>query len=152
MSTAFDIDHFLAQPLTARVATSGPTIRPAWYHWEDHAFWFLSGPWAKLAEHINANPALAVTVDTCDIATGLVRQVIARGQAEIHPFDVPRGQRMLSRYLGPDEHQWDKRFRHYLHDDPAGRGTIWIRLKPASLTAKDLSYRTSPSSAGGLAP
>jgi hypothetical protein len=51
-------------------------------------------------------------------------------------------QTTLSRYLGPDENTWDSRFRRYLHDDPAERGTIWIRLKPASLTAKDLSYRT----------
>jgi hypothetical protein len=142
MTTAFDIGVFLTQPLTARVATSGPTIRPAWYLWEDHAFWILSGPWAKLARHISTDPALALTVDICDIDTGLVRQVIARGQAEIRPFDVPRGQRMLSRYLGPDESRWDNRFRRYLHDDPAARGAIWIRLEPASLSAKDLSYRT----------
>ena len=38
--------------------------------------------------------------------------------------------------------QMGRRFRRYLHDDPGERGTIWIRLKPASLTAKDLSYRT----------
>jgi hypothetical protein len=57
-------------------------------------------------------------------------------------FDIPRGQRMLSRYLGPDESTWDSRFRRYLHDDPGERGTIWIWLKPASLTAKDLSYTT----------
>jgi hypothetical protein len=48
---------------------------------------------------------------------------------------------MLSRYLDPDESRWDDRFRRYLHDDPAARGTIWIRLEPASLSAKDLSYR-----------
>ena len=32
------------------------------------------------------------------------------------------------------------RFRRYLHDDPAVTGTAWLRLVPASLTAKDLSY------------
>jgi hypothetical protein len=34
----FDVDAFLAQPLTARVATSGPTVRPTWYLWEEGAF------------------------------------------------------------------------------------------------------------------
>jgi len=48
---------------------------------------------------------------------------------------------MLSRYLGPDETRWDTRFRRYLHDDPAERGTVWLRLSPTSLTATDLSYR-----------
>jgi hypothetical protein len=136
----FDIDAFLAQPLTARVATNGPTVRPTWYLWEEHAFWILSGPWARLLGHVRADPALALTVDVCDIGTGLVRQVIARGRAEVLPFDVPRGIRKLSRYLGPDEARWDQRFRRYLRDDPAERGTVWLRVPPASITATDLSY------------
>jgi hypothetical protein len=44
------------------------------------------------------------------------------------------------RYLGADEPRWDERFRRYLHDDPAGKGTTWLRLHPALLTARDLSY------------
>ncbi|MGH3798500.1 MAG: pyridoxamine 5'-phosphate oxidase family protein [Pseudonocardiaceae bacterium] len=141
MTTAdFDIDAFLDQPLTARVATNGPTVRPTWYLWDDQAFWILTGPWAKLLGWVQTDPALAITVDVCDTATGLVRQVIGRGQAELLPFDIPRGRRKLSRYLGPDETRWDNRFRRYLHDDPTERGTVWLRLHPTALTAKDLSY------------
>lgn len=136
-----DVDAFLARPLTARVATNGPTVRPAWYLWEDGAFWILTGPWARLVDHVRADPALAVVVDECDITTGAVRQVVARGTAEILPFDVPRGRRKLIRYLGPDEDTWDQRFRDYLHTDPASAGTVWLRLRPESLAAKDLSYR-----------
>ncbi|OZV77535.1 phosphate oxidase [Micromonospora echinospora] len=139
MAADFDIDAFLAQPLTARVATNGPTVRPTWYLWEDHAFWIITGPWGKLRDHVQADPALAITVDTCDIATGLVRQVIARGRAELLPFDTPRGRRKLSRYLGPDETVWDTRFQ--LHDDLAERGTTWLRLRPTFITARDLSYQ-----------
>ncbi len=137
---AFNVDSFLAQPLTARVATSGPTVRPTWFLWEDGAFWILTGPWARLLARVHADPAIALVVDVCDLATGLVRQVIAHGTAEILPFDVPRGRRKLTRYLGADESKWDGRFRRYLHDDPARTGTTWLRLLPASLTAKDLSY------------
>lgn len=140
-TAAFDIDAFLAQPLTARVATNGPTVRPTWYLWEEQAFWILTGPWAKLLDRVGTDPALALTVDICDTTTGLVRQVIARGHAEVVPFDTPRGRRKLSRYLGPDETRWDPRFRRYLHDDPTERGTVWLRLRPTSLTATDLSYR-----------
>jgi nitroimidazol reductase NimA-like FMN-containing flavoprotein (pyridoxamine 5'-phosphate oxidase superfamily) len=139
----FDTDAFLAQPLTARVATNGPTVRPTWFLWEDQAFWILSGPWAKLLGRVKTDPVLAITVDVCDISTGFVRQVIARGRAEVLPFDVERGYRKLRRYLGPDDDQWDDRFRHYLRDDPAESGTVWIRLRPASLTATDLSYDAS---------
>jgi nitroimidazol reductase NimA-like FMN-containing flavoprotein (pyridoxamine 5'-phosphate oxidase superfamily) len=136
----FNVDEFLSQPLTARVATGGPTVRPTWFLWEDYSFWILTGPWARLAGLVKAAPAVALVVDECDLASGLVRQVIARGDAAILPFDVPRGRRLLSRYLGPDEARWDPRFRQYLHGDPAPAGTVWLRLRPSSLTAADLSY------------
>lgn len=99
----FDIDAFLSQPLTARIATNGPTVRPTWFLWEDQAFWILTGPWARLARLVQADPAIALVVDECNLATGLVRQVIARGRAEVLPFDVPRGRRKLTRYLGADQ-------------------------------------------------
>src|SRR5256885_11854063 len=142
--TDFDIDTFLAQPLTARVATNGPTVRPTWYLWEDGAFWILTGPWTKLFGRITTDPAVAIVVDVCDTDTGLVRQVIARGRAEVVPFDVPRGKRKLSRYLGADETRWDERFVHYLHDDPAERGTVWLRLRPTFLVANDFTYQVPP--------
>ncbi|MCX4725770.1 pyridoxamine 5'-phosphate oxidase family protein [Streptomyces sp. NBC_01306] len=136
----FDIDAFLSRPLTARVATDGPTVRPVWFLWEDGAFWILTGPWTRLFHRVSADPRIALVVDECDIATGLVRQVVARGRGELVPFDVTRGSRKLARYLGPDESRWDTRFVHYLRDDPEARGTVWLRLTPSSLTARDLSY------------
>jgi hypothetical protein len=89
---------------------------------------------------VRDDPAVALVVDECDLTTGRVRQVIARGDARLVPFDVERGRRKLSRYLGPDESRWDRRFTRYLYDDPGERGTAWLRLTPASLTATDLSY------------
>ncbi|MEY9938395.1 pyridoxamine 5'-phosphate oxidase family protein [Streptacidiphilus sp. MAP5-3] len=139
---SFDVDEFLAQPLTARIATNGPTVRPVWYLWEDGAFWVLTGPWARLMRRVERDPAVALVVDECDLATGLVRQVIARGRAELAPFDVPRGRRKLTRYLGADESRWDARFRAYLHDDAASRGTTWLCLRPTALVANDLTYET----------
>lgn len=143
-SADFDVDAFLAEPLTARIATAGPTVRPVWFLWEEGAFWILTGPWAKLYGRVEADPRVALVVDVCDIASGLVRQVIARGRAEFVPFDVPRGRRKLARYLGPHEDLWDARFTDYLHDDPSRRGTTWLRLTPQSLIAHDLSYTVHP--------
>ncbi|MDT0268281.1 pyridoxamine 5'-phosphate oxidase family protein [Streptomyces sp. DSM 44915] len=142
------MDAFLAQPLTARIATAGPTVRPVWYLWEDGAFWTLTGPWSRLPRQVTADPAVALVVDACDLSTGLVRQVIARGSAELLPFDIPRGRRKLSRYLGPDEARWDARFTRYLYSDPSSSGSVWLRLRPERLTAKDLSYRPGPAQAG----
>jgi len=138
----FDVDAFLRRPLTARLATNGPTVRPVWFLWEDGAFWVLTGPWARLLGHVRADPAVALVVDECDLGTGLVRQVIARGRAEIVPFDVERGRRKLVRYLGTDEARWDERFVRYLYGDPADHGTVWLRLEPVSLKAADLSFVT----------
>ncbi len=98
--TEFDVDPFLARPLTARIATNGPTVRPTWFLWEDGAFWILTGPWARLLDLVRIDPAI----------------------------------------LGPDEARWDPRFRRYLHHDPIDTGTVWLRLRPDVLTAKDLSY------------
>ncbi|MET8311042.1 pyridoxamine 5'-phosphate oxidase family protein [Micromonospora sp. NPDC005173] len=139
-STPFDVDAFLARPLVARVATNGPTVRPVWYLWEDHAFWVLTGPWTKLFTRVHADPSLALIVDECDLVTGVVRQVIARGRGELLPFDVPRGRRKLARYLGADENRWDERFHRYLYDDPHSRGTVWLRISAESMTVQDLSY------------
>ncbi|MDX3588819.1 pyridoxamine 5'-phosphate oxidase family protein [Streptomyces europaeiscabiei] len=144
-ASSFDVDTFLQQPLTARIATSGPTVRPVWFLWEDGAFWVLTGPWARLFDRVKNDPRVALVVDECDLVTGRVQQVIARGQAELVPFDVPRGRRKLTRYLGADEALWDARFVRYLHDDPGERGTRWLRLTPASLTVQDLSYSVAPS-------
>ncbi|MGK5698139.1 hypothetical protein ACSNOJ_35545 [Streptomyces sp. URMC 128] len=70
--------------------------------------------------------------------------VIARGRAELVPFGVERGRRKLVRCQGADEERWDERFVHYLYDDPAQRGTVWLRLKPVSLVAHDLSHTVAP--------
>ncbi len=139
----FDVDQFLGQALTARIATSGPTIRPVWYLWEGGAFWVLTGPWARLLSQVQQDPEVALVVDVCELGSGLVRQVIARGRVDILPFDIPRGRRKLTRYLGPDESKWDRRFVHYLLDDPPDRGTVWLKMVPRSLVAKDLSYLPS---------
>lgn len=93
---------------------------------------------------VRTDPELALVVDTCELTTGRVRQVVAAGEAEILPFDVPRGQRMLRRYLGDDEAVWDPRFRRYLRDDPATSGAVWLRIRPRSLRTTDLSYVAAP--------
>jgi len=86
---------------------------------------------------------VAITIDVCDVETGQTRQLIAGGAAAVLPFDVPRGRRLLSRYLGSDEHRWDARFHEYLHHDPADLGTVWVRVAPTFLRASDLSYAVS---------
>ncbi|MBU3863503.1 pyridoxamine 5'-phosphate oxidase family protein [Streptomyces sp. 4503] len=135
----FDVAAFLARPLVARLATEGPRVRPVWFLWEDHAFWVLTGPWARLAERLARDPVFELVVDSCDLATGTVHQVIARGRGRVVDFDTDRGRRKLTRYLGEREELWDARFS--LRGDPSARGTRWALLVPDTLWIADLSFR-----------
>lgn len=147
MSGSFDVDEFLAQPLVARVATAGPVVRPVWYLWEDGSFWVLIGPWSAMGRRLAADPVFEIAVDVCDLRTGLVRQVLGRGEGATQPLDRARARRKLMRYLGPDESGWDPRFS--LDGDVAARGLRWARLTPRRLEAKDQSF--VPSLAGAAA-
>ena len=143
----FDVDDFLAQPLVARVATNGPAVRPVWFLWEDGAFWWLTGSWSRLAEHLRDDPTVALVIDTCDLVTGQVRQVQAWGDAEVVPFDAARARRKLRRYLGDDPTQWDQDRFGVTEDGMAGsEQTAFIRLAPTRLAARDLSFATAPGS------
>jgi nitroimidazol reductase NimA-like FMN-containing flavoprotein (pyridoxamine 5'-phosphate oxidase superfamily) len=135
-SHPFDVEAFLALPLTARLATAGPSIRPVWYLWEDGSFWILTGPWATLAQRVKKDSLVALVIDTCDLATGEVRQVTVKGHATVEPYDPDRARRKLRRYLGPDERTWDERFA----SENAGGSSGFIRVQPDSLTASDLSF------------
>lgn len=79
VQAGFDLDGFLGQPLVARVATVGPTwptVRPLWYLWEEHAFWWLTGEWSRLGQLLDHDPRVALVVDTCDLRSGEVLQVM----------------------------------------------------------------------------
>jgi nitroimidazol reductase NimA-like FMN-containing flavoprotein (pyridoxamine 5'-phosphate oxidase superfamily) len=142
LDPGFDLDGFLARPLVGRLATAGPTVRPVWFLWEEQAFWWLTGRWARLASLLERDSEVALVVDTCDLETGEVLQVVARGAAEVVPFDAERARRKLRRYLGPDEAAWDReRFLEGTFGDPSAR---LVRLKPRRLRARDLSYRPTP--------
>lgn len=143
----FDVDAFLAQPLTARVAAQGPSVRAVWFLWEDGAFWWLTGGWARLPSILKADPRVALVVDTCDLETGTVHELTAEGDAEIYQLDAGRARRILQRYLGADASRWPERFKRGTFDDPATR---LIRLEPGHLRARDLSYEVDSRGTVGM--
>ena len=121
-----DVDEFLAQPLVARAATSGPDIRPVWFLWEGGgAFWWLTGSYSRLEQLLAEDSRVALVIDTCDVSEGTVFSVTCRGVAEVVPLDRARAVRKLTRYLGPED-RWPVRFSAPL-DDPA---TKMVRLAP----------------------
>lgn len=142
---SFDVDAYLAEPNQIFVATNGPTIRPLWYQWEDGCFWLITGPWAKLFARVQKDPKLALLVDTCDLKTGRILQVMASGTVEFTPYDIPRARRMLHRYLGTDEASWSSEpddYRGYLRDD-GPPGAVWLKIKPTTFKPFNFSYRNA---------
>jgi hypothetical protein len=133
----FDLASFLAQPLVARVAAAGPSVRAVWFLWEEGAFWWLTGGWSRLPSILKADPRVALVVDTCNVASGEVLELSAEGEAEIYQLDRGRAGRILQRYLGADASRWPERFKASTFHDPATR---LIRLEPTRLEALDLSY------------
>jgi nitroimidazol reductase NimA-like FMN-containing flavoprotein (pyridoxamine 5'-phosphate oxidase superfamily) len=138
----FDVDAFLARPLVARVATSGPRVRPVWFLWEERCFWWLTGSWSSLDRDLARDPRVELVVDTCDLESGEVLQVRARGEAELVPYDPERATRKLSRYLGPEPALWEPRFRAGVVDDAVTR---FVKLAPIRLVARDLSFAVASS-------
>ncbi|GGZ39846.1 pyridoxamine 5'-phosphate oxidase family protein [Streptomyces poonensis] len=138
----FDLAAFLAVPRVAHLATrgrNGPAVRPVWFLWEDEVFWVITGTWSRLGQQLTADPRFALVVDSCDLATGEVRQVTAYGHGTVTAFGTERGRRKLRRYLGGREEAWDPRFRLDGAEEPSPNR--WARLVPDTLRIADLSFR-----------
>lgn len=138
-----DVDRFLARPLTAHVASitpEGPRVRPVWFLWEGGSFWILSGVWSALRGQIEDDARVSIVVDVADLGSGEVIQVIAIGRADVQPYDAERARRKLIRYLGDDLREYGERF------DPKSMSddTVFIRISPTSMRAKDLSIHPPP--------
>lgn len=131
-----DVNAFLQRPLVARVATSGPTLRPLWYLYDEPTFYWLTDTSNVLHRLVVAGEKLVLVIDVCDITTGEVVHVRARGVAEVIPVDRERAMRKFARYLGEDRSKWDPRFVPSL-DLPSRR---MCRFTPTSIDAADVSF------------
>ena len=137
-----EIDEVLAEPITAQLATNGPTIRSVWFEWDGKAFWIISGPWAKLFSRVQSDPKVALCVDVADFQSGRVMQICAYGEVDVRDYDVELVRRMLRRYLGDEEESWSDSpddYRAYIRD--AGPpGAVLLRLEPSKVQAMNFSY------------
>lgn len=147
MPTPFDPALLLDKPLMANLSTispDGPRNAPVWYAWERGALWMLSGADTSSACRIAADPRVAVEIVHYDNAGGVLAHLGLRGAATIEPMDPALFRRLLARYLGADEAQWNPWFIDTIAriDDPSGR---LIRLAPDSVFTNNVSFfRTGP--------
>src|SRR5260370_15916696 len=109
-----DIDALLSRPLLAHLATTsalGPRESPVWFLWEDGKLWII-GDRRKdtFPGRIAADPRCAIGIVDFEPQRGLVQHVGFRGRASVEPFEPDRAKRLLRRYLGEQEADWDPRF------------------------------------------
>jgi nitroimidazol reductase NimA-like FMN-containing flavoprotein (pyridoxamine 5'-phosphate oxidase superfamily) len=132
------VEEFLARPLVAHLASTGPVVRPIWFLWEGDAFWWLTGEWSRLEQSLARDPSVALVIDSCDLTTGEVLQVTVRGQPEIVAWQREIAVRKLSKYLGSDQSRWPQE-RFLLPLDQGS--TRLVRLRPLSPPQlRDLSF------------
>jgi hypothetical protein len=131
-----ELDAFLAQQRTCRVATSGahgPHVTPLWYVWDGTALWVSSIVKSQRWTDIERDPRVAVLVDAGE-EYGDLRGAELQGRIEI-VGEVPRTgvpdpvldepERLLARkYRGTDTPQHDGRH-------------AWLRLVPDKITSWD---------------
>jgi hypothetical protein len=146
-----DVDEFLARPLFAHLATTsehGPRESPVWFSWEDGGIWIIgSRATDSFPARIEREPRCAIGIVDFDRAAGLVQHVGMRGRATVEPFDRGRAHRLLARYLGPDEHGWDQRFRATLAC-PEAEQDVLVCFTPDTVVARDVSYAAARTDGG----
>ncbi len=96
----------------------------------------------RLKRRVQKNPRLAICVESSDWDTGQVFQVIANGDAEIIDYDIDRGRRLLSRYLGPDESTWSTEPDNYpgYLQTPGPPGIVFLKIVPRKLVGYNFTY------------
>ena len=140
-----DLDEFLARPLFGYLATAcedGSRVSPVWFLWEEGAMWVMGNRETDtFPTRIERDPRSALAIVDFNRKSGLVHHIGMRGRARVLPFDKERARRLLHRYLGTQEDEWDaRRFIEPL-DIP---DNVFIRFEPETVVARDQSYQPSP--------
>ncbi|MCF6138285.1 pyridoxamine 5'-phosphate oxidase family protein [Pseudalkalibacillus berkeleyi] len=138
---SFDLNEFLKKPLFAHLSTmseEGPRESPVWFYWEDECIWIIGTPSSdSFPKRIEEFPKCAIGIVDLDHTTGKVMHAGFRGKATVETFDVERAKRLLSRYLGTNEENWDPRFKGL------GDSNVLIRFEPETVVVRDQSFEPS---------
>jgi hypothetical protein len=138
-----DLGEFLSRPLFAHLATlapEGPRDSPVWFLWEDECVWIIGSTRTdSFPGRLRRDARCAVGIVDFIRERGIVHHVGIRGRAVVEPFDPERARRLLTRYLGSAEADWDKRFVDTLADDD----NVFVRVVPETVVARDASYEPS---------
>jgi hypothetical protein len=133
--TTGEVDAFLAEQRTCRVATvgpNGPHVTPLWYAWHGGAIWLTSLSRSRRWADLRADPRVAVVVDAGEHYAEL-RGVELRGRAEV-VGEVPRTGEPVPELEGPEQAFADRYLGGgMVHDGRHG----WLRVVPEKITSWD---------------
>jgi hypothetical protein len=133
--TPEEVDAFLAEERTCRVATlgpNGPHATPLWYAWHGGALWLTSVVRSQRWADLQRDPRVAVVVDA-GTSYDELRGVELRGRVEV-VGEVPRTGEPVPELEGPEQLMADRYLGGtFVHD---GRHA-WLRLVPDKITSWD---------------
>jgi hypothetical protein len=133
--TTDELDAFLAEQHTCRVATTGPDgphATPLWFVWHGGALWLTSLVRSRRWADLRADPRIAAVVDAGERYTEL-RGAELRGRVEV-VGEVPRTGQPVTELAGPERAFADKYTDGMFEHD--GRHA-WLRMIPEKITSWD---------------
>lgn len=143
--TPEEVDGFLAEERTCRVATVGaegqPHVAPLWFVWDGASLWLHSLVRSQRWVDVARDPRVAVVVDA-GTGYGELRGVELTGRAEV-VGEVPRGAEPDPAVCEPERLFGEKYIGGAFATD--GRHG-WLRITPEKVTSWD--FRKNPALGG----
>lgn len=133
--TPAEVDAFLAEQRTVRVATNGthgPHATPLWYVWHEGSLWLTSLSRSQRWADLVADPRIAAVVDAGEDYAEL-RGVELRGRVKV-VGEVPRTGEPVPELDGPEQAFADRYAGGTMFHD--GRHA-WLELTPDKITSWD---------------
>jgi hypothetical protein len=134
--TSGEVDAFLAEERTCRIATvgpDGPHATPLWFVWHGGALWLYSLSRSQRWADLGRDPRMAAVVDAGD-QYGELRGVEVRGTVDV-VGEVPRTGEPSDELAEPERLFAQKYFasEEMWHDGRHG----WLRLTPERVVSWD---------------